>query len=149
MSLGSITLTLQLSSRCRPLPPRTCSTSINSHCMTATWSSFTFLVRFGDINLAIDAACFTTDPGLNPCVTACQTWKPSPGLTLRILTTSVATSPRLPQLHSFVGHPRNSSPKLQPCCLRTCPICNFSQQRTTLSIARQLYSPASETQKSP
>ena len=26
-----------------------CSTSVSSHCTTATWSSFTFLVRFGDI----------------------------------------------------------------------------------------------------
>ena len=35
-----------------------CSTSVSSHCMTATWSSFTILVRFGDMSLAIDAACF-------------------------------------------------------------------------------------------
>ena len=47
-----------------------CSTSVSSHCMTATWSSFTFLVRFGDMSLAIDAACSTTDLGLNQCVTA-------------------------------------------------------------------------------
>ena len=40
--------------------------------MTATWSSFTFSVRFGDVSFAIDAACSTTDLGLNLCVTANQ-----------------------------------------------------------------------------
>ena len=69
-----------------------CSTSVSSQCMTATWRSFTFLVRLGDMSLAIDAACSTTDLGLNHCVTTNQAWSPSPGLTLRILLTSVATS---------------------------------------------------------
>ena len=47
-----------------------CSTSVRSHCMTPTWSSFIFLVRFGDMSLAIDAACSTTDLSLSHCVTA-------------------------------------------------------------------------------
>ena len=40
--------------------------------MTATWSSFTFLVREGDMSFAIDAARSITDLGLNQCVTANQ-----------------------------------------------------------------------------
>ena len=72
-----------------------CSTSVSSHCMTATWSSFTFLVRFGDMNFAVDAICSTTDLGLNHCLIACQAYSPSPRLTLRILLTNVATSPRV------------------------------------------------------
>ena len=69
-----------------------CSTSVSSHCMTATWSSFMFLVRFSDMSLAIDAPCSTTDLGLNQGVTANQACRPSPRLTLRNLLTSVATS---------------------------------------------------------
>ena len=49
-----------------------CSISVSSHGMTATWSSFTFLVRLGDMSLAIHAACSTTDLGLDHCVTANQ-----------------------------------------------------------------------------
>ena len=49
-----------------------CSSSVSCHCISATWSSCTFLVHLGDMSRAIDAACSTTDLGLNHCVTACQ-----------------------------------------------------------------------------
>ena len=52
------------SHRCRFLTVRlnsvnfdSCSTSVSSHCKTATWSSFTFLVGLGEMRSAIDATC--------------------------------------------------------------------------------------------
>ena len=112
-----------------------CSTSVSSHYMTATWSSFTFLVRFGDLSLAIDAACSTTDLGLNHC--------PSPGLTLRILLTSVATSPQVHVIRAAAIAALNcwTSQKLFTKISVMLPS-NFSSlatslNSTTLSIARQ------------
>ena len=124
-------LSLQLFLRC---PANTsenfdsCSTSVSSHCMTATWSSFTFLMRFGDVSLAIDAACSTTDLGLNLCVTANQGCNPSLGLTLRILLTSVATvlagARDQSNCHSctqLLDVSEGPPPRFQSCCLQTFP----------------------------
>ena len=65
MSLGSLALIAAVFTLSATTSENfySCSTSVSSHCMTATWSSFTFLVRSGDVSLAIDAAC-STDLGL-------------------------------------------------------------------------------------
>ena len=110
------------------------------HCMTVTWSSFMFLVRFVDKSLDIDAACSTTDLGLNHCVTACQAWSPSPGLTLRILLTSVATSTGArdqSSCHSctqLLDIPEAPHQDCNRVVFELIQLGNFSQQRTTLSI---------------
>ena len=140
MSFGSMALTVAVFTLSATTSENfdSCSTSVSYHCI------FTFLVRFVDVSLAIDAACSTTERGLNLCVTACQAWSPSPGLTLRTLLTSVATSPRVHVIRAAaIGPPSCWTSQKVLSKIATELSSNFSsfgdfsQQRTTLSIARQ------------
>ena len=97
---------------------------------------------------------FHTDLGLNHCVTACQVWSPSPGLTLRILLTSVATSPWVHVIRAAAIVALNCwtfqklLPRFQSCCLRTFPVWQLlSTAHHPVHRATGLpHSPPSETQ---
>ena len=97
-------------------------------CMTATWSSCTFLVRFGDMSLAIDAACSTTNLGLKPMCDCEQSLKSISGAHTENssyqrchLSAGARDQSSCRSCSSVVGHTRWSSPRFQSCCLQTFP----------------------------